>query len=301
MTKKLPRVAFIGTGLMGMPMASRLLSAGYPLIAWNRTPEKASPLKAKGALLAETLEDVVQADILITILSAGPAVIEIIQKLLPALKPRTLIIDMSSTQQAEAIFLAKLLNDHQVRFLDAPVSGGVVGATAGTLAIMVGGQQKDFEEAVPLFNVMGHPTLVGPNGAGQLAKLCNQLIVGGTIGIVAEALLLAKAGGADPAAVRDAIRGGFAESRVLEIHGKRMIDRTFIPGAKVETQLKDQTNILLAAKDASLTLPITELMTTLYQSIVDSYREADHSAGALAIEQLNRGRRISDQKDTFTS
>lgn len=299
MTKQLPRISFIGIGLMGMPMASRILSAGYPLVAWNRTYEKALPLKAKGATIATSLEEASHADIIITILSAGPAVIEVIKQLLPSLKPSTLIIDMSSTQQGEALHIAKLLNEKKVRFLDAPVSGGVVGATEGTLAIMVGGKKEDFDFATPLFQVMGRPTLVGPNGAGQLAKLCNQLIVGGTIGIVSEALLLAKAGGADPAAVRDAIRGGFAESRVLEVHGKRMIDRTFIPGAKVETQLKDQTNILLAAKDASLQLPITELVTNLYQSIVENYREADHSAGALAIEQLNLGKKINDKKEIF--
>jgi 3-hydroxyisobutyrate dehydrogenase-like beta-hydroxyacid dehydrogenase len=162
-------------------------------------------------------------------------------------------------------------------FIDAPVSGGVVGAQAGSLAIMAGGSAEDFMYAESVLAVMGRPTLVGPAGCGQIAKLCNQLIVGGTLNIVAEALLLAQAGGADPAAVRTAIRGGFAESRILEVHGQRMLDRNFLPGGQVKSQFKDLENVLIAAANAGLRLPITELVTENYRSIMPSTPQADQS------------------------
>ena len=250
-TVKLPKIAFVGIGLMGLPMASRLLKAGYPLTAWNRTKEKALPLADMGADVANSLEEAVAgADIVITMLEAGPVVIKVVEAMLPSLKTSALVIDMSSTKQSEAKDIARLLASRQIAFLDAPVSGGVVGAEAGTLAIMAGGSPDDFRRAEPVFSVMGRPTLVGPTGAGQVAKLCNQLIVGGTVAIVAEAMLLAQAGGADPTAMRAAIRGGFAESRILEVHGQRMLDRNFKPGGQIKSQAKDHVNIMAAAGDA---------------------------------------------------
>ena len=233
----MPNIAFVGIGLMGLPMAARLVQAGYPLSAWNRTREKALPLAGYGANVADTLADAVRsADIVITMLEAGPVVKRVVEAMLPDLRAGTLVIDMSSTKQSEAREIQQILAARQVAFLDAPVSGGVVGAEAGTLAIMVGGQPDDFRRAEPLFQVMGRPTLVGPTGSGQIAKLCNQLIVGGTVAIVAEAMLLAQAGGADPAAMRKAIRGGFAESRILELHGQRMLERNFKPGGQIKSQ-----------------------------------------------------------------
>ncbi|MDL2284678.1 NAD(P)-dependent oxidoreductase [Oxalobacter sp. OttesenSCG-928-P03] len=295
----LPQVSFFGIGLMGLPMASRISQAGYPLTAWNRTRAKAEPLLDVGARVAEMPDAARSADIVITMLEDGPVVLQVITSILPLLRPGTLVIDMSSTRQSEALQIHNLLKKHHVSFLDAPVSGGVLGAEEGTLAIMAGGSQADFERAEPVLKVMGRPTRVGPAGCGQLAKLCNQLIVGGTISIVAEALLLAQAGGADPAAVRAAIRGGFAESRVLDVHGQRMLDRNFIPGGQVKSQAKDMDNVLAAASDASLQLPVAALVTDLYHRIQDTFSHADQAAALLALEELNPGKRVGDKKDRF--
>ena len=296
----LPLIAFVGIGLMGLPMASRLLRAGYPLSAWNRTKEKALPLTELGADVADSLKEAVaSADIVITMLEAGPIVKRVVQDMLPSLKASALVIDMSSTRQSEAKEVAGLLASRQIAFLDAPVSGGVVGAEAGTLAIMVGGSEDDFKRAEPVFKVMGRPTLVGPNGAGQVAKLCNQLIVGGTVAIVAEAMLLAEAGGADPAAMRAAIRGGFAESRILEVHGQRMLDRNFKPGGQIKSQAKDHVNIMAAAEDAGLQLPLTALVADLFDGLLATHESADQAAALLALEELNKGIRLGEKPDQF--
>ena len=299
-TDHLPRIAFVGIGLMGLPKASRLLKAGYPRSAWNRTKEKALHLAELGADVADTLEAAVaSADIVITMLEAGPIVKRVVEDMLPSLKTSALVIDMSSTRQSEAKDVARILASRQNAFLDAPVSGGVVGAEAGTLAIMVGGSEDDFKRAEPVFKVMGRPTLVGPNGAGQVAKLCNQLIVGGTVAIVAEAMLLAEAGGADPAAMRAAIRGGFAESRILEVHGQRMLDRNFKPGGQIKSQAKDHVNIMAAAEDAGLQLPLTALVADLFDGLLATHESADQAAALLALEELNKGIRLGEKPDQF--
>lgn len=294
----LPTIAFLGIGLMGKPMATRLLQAGFPLVAWNRTRAKAMPLEAMNAVVEERVSDAVkQADIVITMLEAGPIVRDVLQASAPAMRPGTMVIDMSSTRQSEAQEFHAYLKGFGLHFIDAPVSGGVLGAEAGTLAIMAGGDSEDFACAEPVLNVMGRPTLVGPAGSGQVAKLCNQLIVGGTLCIVAEALLLAQAGGADPAAVRTALRGGFAESRILEVHGQRMLDRNFLPGGQVKSQAKDLDNVLVAAAAAGVTLPVAELVTQTYRSILDAVPNADQSAALLALERLNPGKRVGDAPD----
>jgi 2-hydroxy-3-oxopropionate reductase len=296
----LPTLAFLGIGLMGKPMATRLAQAGYPLRAWNRTLAKAEALRGSGAIPQADLADAVRgADIVISILEAGPVVGNVLDAALPALRPGTLWIDMSSTRQDEARDFHARLQEAGCRFIDAPVSGGVGGAEAGTLAIMAGGDAADFREAEAVLRVMGSPTLVGPAGAGQVAKLCNQLIVGATINVVAEALLLAQAAGADPAAVREAIRGGFAGSRVLEVHGQRMLDRNFLPGGQIKTQLKDQRNILGTAAAAGVTLPVTELVTRQYETIEADLPSADHSAALIALERMNPGKRVGDAADTL--
>ena len=295
-----PQVAFIGIGLMGFPMASLLLKAGFPLRAWNRTREKALPLAELGAVVPETLEEAVSgADIVITMLEAGPVVKTVVESMLPYLSAGALVIDMSSTKQSEAIDVDRMLLPKQVKFMDAPVSGGVVGAAAGTLAIMAGGDQASFERAEPLFKVMGRPTLVGPVGSGQIAKLCNQLIVGGTVAIVAEAMLLAQAGGADPAAMRQAIRGGFAESRILELHGQRMLDRDFKPGGQIKSQAKDHVNIMAAAADVGLQIPFTAMVADLFNGLLEDHATADQAAALLAIEKLNKGIRLGTSEDKF--
>jgi len=292
------KLTFLGTGLMGDPMVRRLLAARLQVAVWNRTASKAEALGEAGAhpvaVLAEAVRD---ADIVISMLESGPVVGQVLNGALPALRPGALWIDMSSTRQGEAQDFHARLHAAGCRFVDAPVSGGVGGAEAGTLAIMAGGDAADVEQARPVLEAMGRLTHVGPAGAGQVAKLCNQLIVGGTINIVAEALLLAQAAGADPAAVRAAIRGGFAESRILEVHGQRMLERNFIPGGQVTTQLKDMHNILAAAAAAGVALPVTSLVTERYESIREVYPQADHAAALLALERLNPGQRVGDAPD----
>lgn len=291
-------ISFLGIGLMGRPMARLLLKEGYRVTVWNRTSAKAAELVAYGAQHAQTpAAAVCKSDIVITMLETGAIVADVIEQALPGLRAGALVIDMSSTRQSEAQDMHAKLAAHGIAFIDAPVSGGVVGAEAGSLAIMAGGDAKDFAKAEPVLKVMGHPTLVGTAGCGQLAKLCNQLIVGGTINIVAEALLLAQAGGADPTAVRAAIRGGFAESRILEVHGQRMLDRNFMPGGQVKSQTKDLENVLIAATAAGVTLPVTELVTERYRSILNLVPKADQSAALLALERLNAGVRVGKGVD----
>lgn len=297
-SSSLPTIAFLGIGLMGKPMATRLLEAGYPLIAWNRTRAKAETLMPLGARVAGTPADAVaKANMVITMLEAGPIVEHVVMMMLPGARAGQLFVDMSSTRQSEAQALHAKLAAYGVSFIDAPVSGGVLGAEAGTLAIMAGGSANDFARAEPVLKILGRPTLVGPPGCGQVAKLCNQLIVGGTLSIVAEALLLAQAGGADPAAVRAAIRGGFAESRILEVHGQRMLDRNFMPGGQVKSQAKDLENVLAAAEAAGVKLPVAELVTQTYRSILDVVPNADQSAALLALERINPGKRVGSGPD----
>lgn len=283
---------------MGQPMVRRLLRAGYPVTVWNRTRDKANALVVHGARCADTPDEAVrEADIVITMLEAGPIVSSVIDLALPGMPKAALVIDMSSTRQSEAQDLHGKLHAHGCAFIDAPVSGGVLGAQDGTLAIMAGGTASDFAWAEPVLKTMGRPTLVGPAGSGQVAKLCNQLIVGGTIDIVAEALLLAQAGGADPAAVRAAIRGGFAESRILEVHGQRMLERNFIPGGQVKSQTKDLENVLIAAEAAGLRLPLAKLVTQHYRAILQDSPNADQAAALLALERLNPGHRVGQGAD----
>ena len=295
-----PTLAFLGIGLMGKPMAIRLLQAGHSVRVWNRTPAKAEALRTTGAAphpeLADALDGV---DIVISMLESGSVVAQVIGDAIPWLKPGALWIDMSSTQKGEALAFHARLRAHAIDFIDAPVSGGVVGAEAGTLAIMAGASAHDFALAEPVLRAMGRPTLVGPAGSGQVAKLCNQLIVGGTLDIVAEALLLAHAAGADPAAVRAAIRGGFAESRILDVHGQRMLERNFMPGGQVKSQLKDMQNVLVAAFDAGVELPISALVTEHYRLLAEDYPAADQCAALLALEKRNPGQRLGDAPDQF--
>ncbi|HEX8478693.1 MAG TPA: NAD(P)-dependent oxidoreductase [Telluria sp.] len=293
-----PAIALLGIGLMGKPMAERLLQAGFIVHAWNRTAAKARAVD--GAIAhADITDAVASADVVISMLEDGAVVAATIATAAPALNATNLWIDMSSIRQDEALANHATLNRYGVRHLDAPVSGGVAGAEAGTLAIMAGGSATDFAAADAVFKAMGTAVLVGPAGSGQVAKLCNQLIVGATLNVVAEALLLAQAAGADPAAVREAMRGGFAGSKILELHGQRMLDRNFVPGGKVATQLKDQRNILAAAADAGIALPVTALVTEQYQSIAADLPHADHTAALIALERINPGQRLGNAPDRF--
>ena len=290
-------IALLGTGLMGAPMARRLLGAGFPVTVWNRSRDKAEALVGDGARVADSASEAVSdADVVVTMLENGGVVEEVLfgaaVAAAAALRPGALLIDMSSIPPNAARDHAQRLAAHGRRHLDAPVSGGTRGAAQGALAIMAGGPEADFEFAAPVFAPMGKATHVGPSGAGQLAKLANQVIVGVTIGAVAEALLLAAAGGADPAAVREAIRGGFAASRILEEHGRRMIERDFRPGGKVGTQIKDLETALAAAEEAGVSLPLTLDARNRYAFVRDAMGGGgyDHSALLLQLEEAGGGR-----------
>ncbi|MGK5078441.1 NAD(P)-dependent oxidoreductase [Janthinobacterium sp. HLX7-2] len=294
-------MAFLGIGLMGNPMVRCLLRAGYSVTVWNRTHSKAQVLRAAGAQpVIAVAEAVGGADVIISMLEAGPIVAQVLQEAMPALPAGAIWIDMSSTKQAEAQQFHASLQAAGHGFVDAPVSGGVGGAQAGSLAIMAGASAGDYARVEDILAAMGRPTLVGPAGSGQVAKLCNQLIVGATLNIVAEALLLAQAAGADAAAVRTAIRGGFAESKVLEVHGQRMLERNFVAGGQVKSQIKDMHNILAAAEAARVTLPLTQLVTQRYETIAATYPTADHAAALLALEALNPGQRLGNGPDKLS-
>jgi 2-hydroxy-3-oxopropionate reductase len=292
-----PAIAFLGIGLMGVHMATRLLAAGYPLTAWNRTRAKAEPLAAQGARIVDmAVEAAAGADIVITMLENGPVVDEVLfgSGVAECLRKGALVIDMSSIPPATARIHAERFAALGIRYLDAPVSGGTVGAEQGTLAIMAGGEEASVDAVRDVFAVMGRVTRVGPNGAGQLAKLANQTIVAITIGAVSEALLLAAAGGADPRAVRDAIRGGFAESRILELHGKRMLDRNFTPGGLVHVQVKDLDTILAEAAGQGVRLPLVEDVRGRFVQLRDELGGAmlDHAALLLQLEAMNKPHKV---------
>ena len=216
-----------------------------------------------------------------------------------ALASGALVIDMASIPPSVARDHAARLTRRRVHHLDAPVSGGVVGAEQGTLAIMAGGDAGDIAAAEAVFAALGRVTHVGPSGSGQLAKLANQAIVGITIGAVSEALLLAAAGGADPAAVRDAIRGGFAESRILDLHGGRMVARDFVPGGASRIQLKDMETIIATADEIGIDLPLARNVRDRYRRLVDEMGEGalDHAALLLELEATNAPSRIGDAPD----
>ena len=288
MTKE--KVAFLGTGLMGFPMALNLTRSGVPLTVWNRTQTKANPLALEGAKVASNIVDAVEeADIVISMMSDGPTVLAVIEDVLQSLKPEALWVDMSSTKPAEGRLQAAILLEQNITHLDAPVSGGTKGAEDASLAIMVGGCRDNFERARPIFEMMGRPVHVGPSGTGQLSKLCNQTIVAVTIGAVAEAMLLASEGGADPTALRSALKGGFADSTILQQHGQRMTDGNFVPGGLSKFQLKDLDNVLAEATLVNLSLPMTEDVRNRFAYFVSEMdgAEKDHSGLFLELKARN--------------
>lgn len=261
------KVAVLGLGLMGLPMARRLCQAGLEVHVWNRTAAKAAPLVDLGATAhASAAQAIAQADLTITMLEDGDVVEAVLldPHNLAALRRGSLVMDMSSIAPAQARAHAQAMQAVGVRYLDAPVSGGTLGAEQGTLAIMAGGAQSDLDEATQALAHLGRATLVGPHGCGQLAKLANQMIVGITIGAVAEALLLCDKGGADMAKVKEAITGGFADSRILQVHGQRMVERDFAPRGRMSVQLKDMRNAMATAGELGFDAPVTGLLEQLY-------------------------------------
>lgn len=284
-------IAFLGLGLMGLPMARRLVRAGYPLTVWNRDTAKAKPLEADGAVVAASAAEAVRdADIVFTMLTDGNVVGAVLFDggVADAMKKGAVLIDTSSIAPSIARDHSTRLAEKDIRHLDAPVSGGVVGADAGTLAIMAGGDGDVVADLADVFAVLGRVTHVGPSGAGQVCKLANQQIVAVTIGAVAEAMILVQAGGASREAFRNAIRGGFAESRILELHGARMVERNFEPGGSSNNQLKDLKTVMALAKELSLQLPLTQTVTGEFSDFVfEGGGEKDHSGLLLHFENIN--------------
>ncbi len=285
------QISLLGCGLMGTPMSRRLLAAGLPLTVWNRTASKAHALAEHGARVADTPAEAVRgADVVITMLEHGGTVEAVLFDMGPdsaihGLKPGALVVDMSSILPEQARDHAARLAAVGVRHVDAPVSGGTVGAEQGSLAIMAGGDAADIAAVEPVLAHLGRVVPVGPSGSGQLAKLANQMIVGITIGAVAEALLLAQRGGADPAQVRKALRGGFAESRVLEVHGQRMVDGDFAKRGSLAIQLKDLRNALHTAQGMGLDTPITRHLGQLYAQAAEAgWGELDQSGLFVALQ-----------------
>ncbi len=285
------KIGFIGTGLMGLPMAKNILKSGYNLSAYNRSKNKAEILKEFGGEVANNIKDIVQeSDIIITMLTDDDVIDEVMgsSDFLNNLNDGNIVIDMSSAKPATAKKYGNILKSKKVSYLDAPVSGGTIGAEDATLAIMVGGDQKIFDYVYNILKTMGNPTLVGPTGSGQVSKLANQIIVGLTIGAVAEAVTLCEKSGTNPNKMIKALSGGWADSKVLQTHGKRMIDKDFTPKGKTSVQLKDMNNILECANSFSAELPISNLVKDMYKILVENgYGEMDHSSLYKEIERIN--------------
>ncbi|MDO9403863.1 MAG: NAD(P)-dependent oxidoreductase [Polaromonas sp.] len=287
-------IAVLGIGNMGFPMARRLCEAGYQVHAWNRSRDKAARLAPFGAIVHDHAADAVRgADAVVSLLESGPVVNRVLfgddgaPGIADAMRRGTLVIDMASIQPREARDHAARLGELGIAHLDSPVSGGTVGAEKGELAIMTGGQAADFERALPLLRVLGRATHVGPHGSGQLAKLANQMIVGITMGAVAEALLLASRGGADMGKVREALMGGFADSRILQVHGLRMVERDFAPRARMSIQLKDMRNALATSGEIGFDAPITTLFEQLYADGIE-HGLTDLDQSGLFVELASR-------------
>ena len=276
-------VGFIGLGLMGKPMARNLQKAGAEMVIYNRTQAVAAEMAKEGMSSATSpLEVVDRADIVILMLADTPAVDAVLLGefgVIEGVNENTLVIDMGTTLATEAKRFAEMVAARGGQMVDAPVSGGEIGAVDGKLTIMAGGDDGAIKRAQPLFDVMGAKTThVGPAGSGQVAKAANQVIVGLSIGAVSEALALAKHMGVDPARVREALQGGFADSRILEVHGQRMIEGSFKPGGRCTTQRKDMDQALTLAAGIGLKLPATALSRDLYDEAIEKgLGDLDHS------------------------
>ena len=282
-------VGFIGLGTMGAPMAAHLQRGGHRLFVHTRTAARASGLSGDATVCAHGKEVAQRADVVFLMLPDTPDVEAVLfgeNGVAEGLSPGKIVVDMSSVSPIETKAFAQRINDIGCEYLDAPVSGGEVGAKAATLTIMVGGTEQAFARVKPLFELMGKTiTLVGGNGDGQTAKVANQIIVALTIEAVAEALLFASKAGADPLKVRQALMGGFAASRVLEVHGERMVNRTFQPGFRIELHQKDLNIALSSARSLGVPLPNTETAQELFTACVTHGGKAwDHSAMVRALE-----------------
>jgi 2-hydroxy-3-oxopropionate reductase len=288
-------VGFIGLGVMGRPMARNLLKHGYPLIVHSRSRGPVDELASLGAQAADSAASVAQATTrIITMLPDGPDVEKVLAGpggVFEALQPGTIIIDMSTIAPATARRLADDTSTRGAVFLDAPVSGGEIGAIDGTLSIMIGGEAQAIEAVRPILAAMGNPeriVRIGDSGAGQICKACNQLVIGGTLAAVGEAFALARKSSVDPAKVRAALLGGFAASRVLEVHGQRMLDGNFKPGFPARLYRKDLRIVLDALSDARTAAPVTALVQQLLNALLAEGREGDdYSALGTVLARLS--------------
>ena len=285
------KIGFIGIGIMGAPMAGHLLDAGHSVAVndLNPIPQELLDKGAQGVSSAKEATE--KGEVIIVMVPDTPDVEKVLfgeKGVAEGLSAGKIVIDMSSISPVETKQFVAKINELGCTYLDAPVSGGEVGAKAGTLTIMVGGDQETFDKAKPLFELMGQNiTLVGGNGDGQTCKVANQIIVALTIEAVGEALLFASKAGADPARVREALMGGFASSKILEIHGERMIKRTFDPGFRIELHQKDLNLALSNARQLQMSLPNTATAQELFNSVAaQGDKGLDHSAMVLALEKL---------------
>ena len=283
-------VGFVGLGLMGLPMAKNILKKKHPLIVWSRSKKNYKDIRKLGAKTCQNLIDLPdKCQIIIMMLIDDKICMQISNRLKNKLKKGQILVDMSSTKKKTSIKIEKNIKSRKAYFLDAPVSGGTIGAEKAKLAIMVGGQKRIFNKVKNLLSTMGKVTYVGKTGSGQIAKLANQAIVGITIGAVSEALILAKAAGANPKAVREAIKTGFAGSPILENHGNRILNSNFKAGGKCSTQLKDMKNIIETSRDYNIHLPISNKIKKLYAMIVKQGKSnLDHSALYLLLKRFKK-------------
>lgn len=286
------RIGFVGTGIMGTPMVMNLIKGGHQVQVWNRTFSKLKGLEEVGAKACHQLSEVGKdVDLLVVMLSDGKTCDEVLFQqdgAVSELKKNSIVIVMSSIPVKTAKHQNERCLSLGLRYLDAPVSGGEKGAKDATLAIMVGGEEDTFTEAQAVLNSMGRAVLVGAAGCGELAKLVNQMIVASTIATVAEGLLFAQQGGADPQKVKQALTGGFADSPILQQHGERILRQNFKPGGAATTQLKDTHTAINYAQELNLKLPVAELVNQLFSDMVHNGDGAlDHSGLIREIKRLN--------------
>jgi 2-hydroxy-3-oxopropionate reductase len=286
-------IGFIGPGIMGKPMALNLIKGGYKLWAYARRPEALQSLSAAGATACATASEVAKhADVIFTIVSDTPDVEAVIfgeQGIANHARPGTVIVDMSTISPTATKAFAERLEKLGLEMLDAPVSGGETGAINATLSIMAGGKANVFDRVKPLFECMGKNIVhIGGNGAGQVAKACNQIVVAVTIEAVAEALTFARKNGADPAKVREALMGGFAGSKIMEVHGKRMLDNDFKPGFKVGLHQKDMRIVMETAHQLGVALPAAAMVTQHLNALMGTGdTNLDSAAVVKVIERMS--------------
>lgn len=282
--KRTRKIGFIGLGLMGKPMCRNLIRAGFDLFVTNRSVPPREELAEAGAVPLETPAQVAARADVVIIMVADTAAVETVllgdNGVIHALRKHSLVIDMGTTSVIQTRRFAELISEKGAFYVDAPVSGGTIGAQSGSLTIMAGGSDDAYDSALPILEILGDRiTHVGASGAGQVAKAANQVIVGLNIGAAAEALALAKAAGVDPARVRQALQGGFADSRILEVHGKRMVDGDYSLGARCTTQRKDMHQAIEFAATLGLDMPATSLSRELYDRLIEQGgADLDHSA-----------------------